>query len=105
MRMPFVSMNRCVRSVMRASSSAPAESRLNSHEPKQPANVTSQVAKEIDHGSVDFPRTFLLGPMAALGQYQRAPELRDQGRQIRDQLFHAPEGQHQVTVAGNIQCG
>ena len=66
------------------------------------ANVTLQVSKEIDHGGVDFLRTLLLGPMAAPGQYQRAPELRDQGRQIRDHLFHAPEGQHQVTVTGNI---
>ena len=58
--------------------------------------------EEIDRGGVDLGDTFRLGPMAAPGQYQRAPELRDQGRQIRDQLVHSPEGQHQVAVAGNI---
>src|SRR5262249_25998921 len=45
-----------------------------------------QAPKEVDHGSADLRRTFLLGPMAAARQHDRRPELGNHCRLLCDRL-------------------
>src|SRR6202008_5171144 len=54
---------------------------------------------------VYFCKTPLLGPVAASRQYDRAAKVRDEFRQIGNQLVHTGEPHHGIAVAGDVERG
>src|SRR5215472_13011830 len=64
-----------------------------------------QIAEEADHRLVDLLCPLLLGPVAATRQYDGSLQLRNKVHEIGDQPVHAGKGNHQVAVAGDIECG
>src|SRR5713226_2899607 len=64
-----------------------------------------QVAEEVDHRGVDVLGPLLLRPVAATGEHDRLPEMRDKLRQVGNELVHPPEGDHEVPVTGDVKRG
>ena len=50
--------------------------------------------EELEDRGVNLCGPFLLSPMAAPFQHHRPTQLRNEGRQIGNQLLHAAEGNH-----------
>src|SRR5712692_4777987 len=66
---------------------------------------TLEALEKLQHRRVDFVGAFLLRPVSAPGEDQGLAELGHELRQIGDELIHAAEGQHEVTVAGDVERG
>src|SRR5262245_16253834 len=62
-----------------------------------------QASEEVDHGGIDFLGPFLLRPMTAAGKHDRLPEVRDELRQVGNELVHTTEGDYQVPVTSDIE--
>ena len=62
-----------------------------------------QLVQKIDHRGVDLRRPFLLGPVTATREHDLAAQLRHVVCQIGDNLIHAVERYHQVTIASHIK--
>src|SRR5262245_39134189 len=65
----------------------------------------SEASEKVHHRGIDLRRPFLLGPVAAAGEHDGPAQGRDESRQIRDELVHAPEGEDEVPVTGHIERG
>jgi len=62
-----------------------------------------QLPKKTDHGVVDLAGAFLLGPVAATGEYQSAAELRHEVCEVSDEVIHAAERHDKITLASDIE--
>src|SRR5713226_6074028 len=71
----------------------------------QPSPAVLEVLEELQHGRVDVVTPLLLGPVAAAGEDQGLAELGNELREVGDELVHAAEGEHEVTVAGDVEGG
>src|SRR5262249_52084069 len=61
--------------------------------------------QELDDRGVHLARALLLRPVAAAGQHDRASQVGDDGREIRDELVDPAEAHDQVAVAGDVERG
>src|SRR4029453_17358706 len=59
--------------------------------------------EEVDHRSIDFLRPLLLGPVTAARKHERPLKVRDELRQIGNELVHTAEGHHQVPATSDIE--
>src|SRR5271163_4775938 len=59
--------------------------------------------KEVDHGSADLRRAFLLGPMAAARQHDGRPELGNQCRLLRN--GRSKGGGDEIALAHHVERG
>ena len=62
-----------------------------------------EAPQELDQRAVDLVGAFLLGPVAAARQHQRAPQLRHRVRQVRDHPVHVRKRHDEITLARKIQ--
>src|SRR6266849_2056628 len=71
----------------------------------QPSPAVLEVLEELQHGRVHVVDPLLLGPVAAAGEDQSLAELGNELREVGDELVHAAEGEHEITVAGDVEGG
>src|SRR6266567_1378233 len=71
----------------------------------QPSPGALEALEELQHRHVDLVGPLLLGPVAAAGKDQGLAELGHESRQVGDDLVHAAEGEHEITVAGDVEGG
>ena len=69
------------------------------------ARLLSQPLQELEHRRVHLAGSLLLRPVAAAGQHDRPAQLRDELREIGDELVHAAELHDQVAIAGHVEGG
>ena len=62
-----------------------------------------EAPEKVDHRSIDFLRPLLLGPVAAAREHARPLEVRDELRQVENELVHTVKGDHQGPVSGNVE--
>ena len=53
-----------------------------------------EAPEKVDHRSIDFLRPLLLGPVTAAREHKRLVKVRDELRQIGNELVHPAEGDH-----------
>src|SRR5260370_7812996 len=63
----------------------------------------SQPLEEIENRGVDLGRAFLLGPVAAAGQYDRLVQAGDEFLEVGKQLVHPRKAHHPGPVAGPLE--
>src|SRR6058998_4074580 len=67
--------------------------------------VDSNSLEKFEHEGVHLGCPLLLRPVPAAGQHDRPPKLRDERRQIRDELIHSREAHYEIAVAGDVEGG
>jgi len=64
-----------------------------------------QAPEELDHRGIDLGGSLLLRPVAAAGKHDGLPQLGHESFQVGDELIHPAEGDHEVTIAGDVERG
>ena len=62
-----------------------------------------ELPNEVNHGPVDLPGPFLLGPVTAAWQEEGSPKLRYKLGQVGDDLVHPTKSQNEIAVPGDVQ--
>src|SRR5262245_58429433 len=62
-----------------------------------------ELLHEAQDGLRHLTRSLLLSPVAAAREDRRAPEVWHEPRQVRDELIHPRKGDHEVTIARDVQ--
>jgi len=69
------------------------------------ARFRLQAPEELDHRGIDLGGSLLLRPVAAAGKHDGLPQLGHESFQVGDELIHAAEGDHEVTIARDVERG
>ena len=64
-----------------------------------------EAPEKVDHRGIDLLRPLLLGPVTAAREHERLLKVRDELRQIGNELVHTAEGDHQIPVSGDVERG
>src|SRR5207244_9088708 len=64
-----------------------------------------EAPEKLDHRRIHFLRPLLLGPVTTAREHERSLEVRDELRQVGNELVHTAESDHQVPVPGHVERG